>query len=54
MAKRKKKKKKGKKKQTEWSAMDEVRHPIPPKGFAFKDRKRALKDKQDREDMRNY
>lgn len=53
MAKRKNKKRK-KKKQSDWSAMDEIRHPIPPKGFAFKDRKRALKDKQDREDMKNY
>ena len=54
MAKRKKKQKKGKKKKANWSVMDEVRHPIPPTGFAFKDRKRSLKDKLDNEDMRNY
>jgi len=34
--------------------MDEVRHPMPPKGFVFKDRKRVLKDKQDRDDMKDY
>ena len=55
MAKRKKKQKKAKKKQNKpWSAMDEVRHVTPKSGFAFKDRKRDLKDKQDREDMRDY
>ena len=50
MMKRKQKKAKSK----SWSAMDEVRHPTPKKGFAFKDRKRDLKDKQDRNDMRDY
>lgn len=55
MAKRKKKsKKKNSKTQANWSAMDEIRHPTPPKGFAFKDRKRDLKDKEDRNEMKNY
>jgi hypothetical protein len=52
MAKQKKSKKKRKNK--DWSAMDEVRHQTPRPGFAFKDRKRDLKDKQDRDDMKDY
>ena len=34
--------------------MDEVRHPTPKTGFAFKDRKRDLKNKQDRDEMKDY
>jgi len=34
--------------------MGEVRHVTPPTGFAFKSRKRDLKEKQDREDMKDY
>jgi hypothetical protein len=34
--------------------MDEVRHQTPRPGFAFKDRKRDLKDKQDRDYMKDY
>ena len=58
--KRKKKKKKKKKKQKKkknsknWSANDEFRHPVPKTGYAFNDRKRDLKDKQDRSDMDEY
>lgn len=43
-----------KSKKGKWSALDEVRHPMPKPGFAFKDRKRMLKDEQDREDMKDY
>lgn len=43
-----------KSKNKSWSANDEVRHPTPKKGFAFKDRKRDLKDKQARDDMKDY
>lgn len=34
--------------------MDEIRHPTPPKGFAFKDRKRDMLDKQHNQDMKDY
>ena len=54
MATRKKKSKKKKKKQTNWSALDEVRHQTPRPGYAFKDRKRDIKNKEDRDDMRDY
>lgn len=38
----------------DWSVMDEVRHPTPKSGFAFKDRKRALKDEESLKEMKDY
>ena len=49
-----KKSKKKKNKNKNWSARDEVRHPVPKTGYAFNDRKRDLKDKQDKSDMDEY
>ena len=54
MKRKPKKTKKKKNPNKPWSALDEVRHPMPKSGFVFKDRKRDLKDKQDRDDMRDY
>ena len=51
---KRKKKQKKKKNSKNWSANDEFRHPVPKTGYAFNDRKRDLKDKQDRSDMDEY
>lgn len=51
MGKRKNKKKKTKK---DWSVMDEIRHPTPKKGFAFKDRKRQLREDESFREMKDY
>jgi len=46
---KRKRKRKGKK-----SIIDQVRKPTPKKGFAFKDRKRDLEDREAKQSMRDY
>ena len=42
------------KRNEDWSVLDEIRHPVPKPGFAFKDRKRALKEEETRKEIRNF